>query len=209
MTLRIVELIVGDDPDAWRDAGFVVDDAGCAQVSTVRFRFVGSDGPRGIRSWGVAGIDSSSVDGLAGEFLEPVDVAPTAHPNTTTLLDHVVVATPDIDRTIGAFVASGCEPRRERTGGTEQHPLRQVFLRAGEVIVEVVGPPTPPARPEHRDRPASFWGLAFTVADLDACVSQLGEHCGAARDAVQPGRRIATLRHESLGISVPTAFMTP
>jgi Glyoxalase/Bleomycin resistance protein/Dioxygenase superfamily len=208
VTLQIVELVVGDDPGAWRAAGFTVDEAGCAQVSTVRFRFVGAGGQRGIRSWGVAGLESSDVDGLTGGLLDPIDVTPYEHANTTMLLDHLVVATPDIDRTVRAFVERGCEPRRERVGGAEEQPLRQVFLRAGEVIVEVVGPVTAPHRSEHRERPASFWGLAFTVADLDACVASLAEHCGSPRDAVQAGRRIATLRHESLGISVPTAFMT-
>ncbi len=208
MTLRIVELVVGDDSAAWSRAGFAVDDDGCTNVSTVRFRFVGTRGGRGIRSWGISGLESAEVDGLAGELVDHEAARPNQHPNTVTILDHVVVATPDIDRTIGAFVDRGCDPRRERVGGTDQHPLRQVFLRAGEVIVEVVGPPIPPERVEDRRRPASFWGLAFTVADIDACVASLGEHCGATRDAVQPGRRIATLRHETLGISVPTAFMS-
>ena len=210
--LRIVELVVGDEPEAWRQAGFAVDANGCAQVSTVRFRFVGADGVRGLRSWRIDGVAGGTIDGLPGELVcDPstvlIDRAPD-HPNSTTVLDHVVVATPDIDRTIGAFVEVGCEPRRERVGGSESMPMRQVFLRAGEVIVEVVGPPTPPDRPERRDRPAAFWGLAFTVEDLDRCVATLGDACGSARDAVQPGRRIATLRHESLGISVPTAFMS-
>jgi hypothetical protein len=32
---------------------------------------------------------------------------------------------------------------------------------------------------------------------------------GHIKDAVQPGRRIATLRHRDVGMSVATAFMTP
>jgi hypothetical protein len=33
--------------------------------------------------------------------------------------------------------------------------------------------------------------------------------CNPPKDAVQPGRRIATLRTRELGLSVPIAFMTP
>jgi hypothetical protein len=208
--LRIVEIVVGDDPDAWRAAGFRVDPDGCVRVSTVRFRLVGADGARGLIEWAVAGVDEATIDGIPGRVVEPEPeaVEGAAHPSTVTVLDHVVLATPDIDRTVAAFVALGCAPRRERRGGTEAMPLRQVFLRAGEVIVEIVGPPEPPDDAAPRARSAALWGLAFTVADLDACVALLGDVCGRARDAVQPGRRIASLRHDVVGVSVPTAFMS-
>jgi hypothetical protein len=206
--LRIVELVIGDAPKSWRDAGFAVDDDGCAQISTVRFRFVGDGSARGIHNWGVSGVSDGSIDGLAGALVEPVATEAPSHPNTTTSLDHIVIATADIDRTVCGFVAQGCEPRRERIGGSERNPIRQVFVRAGEVIIEIIGPPKPPERAEDRARPATFWGLAFTVADLEACAARLADACGTPKDAVQPGRRIATLRHNALGISVPTAFMS-
>lgn len=212
--LRVVEIRVGDEAEAWRRAGLMVGPDGCAQVSTVRLRFVGSEGGRGIVGWTVAGVSSAVIDGLPGDIASSGPAATTdpavAHPNTTTILDHVVIATPDVSRTVDAFRALGCEPRGERQAGTTSAPLRQVFVRAGEVIIEIVGPREPAvgSRAQHQRVEASFWGLAFTVADIDACVARLGEHCGAARDAVQAGRRIATLRHEPLGISVPTAFMS-
>jgi hypothetical protein len=53
-----------------------------------------------------------------------------------------------------------------------------------------------------------FWGLAMTVADIDACAALLGDRLGPVKDAVQPGRRIATLRHEACGLTVPIAFMS-
>jgi hypothetical protein len=46
------------------------------------------------------------------------------------------------------------------------------------------------------------------VADLDALASRLGDLLGAIRDAVQPGRRIATLR-ETAGLGQAVAFMSP
>ena len=41
-----------------------------------------------------------------------------------------------------------------------------------------------------------------------AGVCPLGERVGEVRDAVQPGRRIATLRR-SAGLAIPVALMTP
>ncbi len=56
--------------------------------------------------------------------------------------------------------------------------------------------------------PPSSWGLAFVAPDLDATVVALGDRVSEIRPAVQPGRRIATLRR-SAGLSLPVALMTP
>ena len=82
--------------------------------------------------------------------------------------------------------------------------MRQVFFRLGEVILELIGQPDNPGEGD-----PGFFGLAITVDDLDAAGELLGEHLGTAKDAVQEGRRIATLRHREIGMSVATAFMSP
>jgi hypothetical protein len=46
------------------------------------------------------------------------------------------------------------------------------------------------------------------VNDLDACAELLGDRLGPIKDATQPGRRIATLRHEACGLTIPIAFMS-
>jgi hypothetical protein len=122
------------------------------------------------------------------------------------ILDHAVLATPDVDRTVRALRHWGVEPRRERKGGTYGTPMRQVFFRLGEVILELIGPGQPDD--DHRGRPARFFGLAFTVTDLDATKALLGDRLGDIKDAVQPGRRIVTLRHRDLGLSTAVAFMS-
>src|SRR5918995_81939 len=95
--------------------------------------------------------------------------------------------------------------RRTRDAGTGPDGIarRQRFFRLGEVILELVGPTTPTG-----DGPARFWGLAHEVADLDATAALLGDALTAPRDAVQAGRRIASLRRTA-GVAVPTAFLTP
>ena len=80
--------------------------------------------------------------------------------------------------------------------------MRQIFFRLGPVILELVGPPAPDG-----DGPARFWGIAFTVTDLDATARYLGDRLGTVKDAVQPGRRIASLRKEA-GLALPIAFMS-
>ena len=84
---------------------------------------------------------------------------------------------------------------------TDDGPLRQGFFRLGEVILEVV------AHPNVEAGPARFWGITFTVADLDAAAELLGDRLGTIRDAVQPGRRIATVRR-SAGLGLPVALIS-
>ena len=81
--------------------------------------------------------------------------------------------------------------------------FRQTFLRAGEVIVELVAADRPPAA-----GPARFYGIACTVSDLDACAALLGDRLGEVKPAVQSGRRIATLRGRDIGLDVAIAFMS-
>jgi hypothetical protein len=56
-------------------------------------------------------------------------------------------------------------------------------------------------------RPARLWGLALLCTDLDRTVAAMSPHAGAVRDAVQPGRRIATVKR-SAGLAVPVAVMS-
>ncbi len=133
-------------------------------------------------------------------------LSPAAHPNGVTSIDHIVLATGDPARTTAALEQVGFAALRVRRTDTYGAPMTQTFFRAGEVIVELIGPDDVPT--DGTAGPAAFFGLAFTVDDLDATARLLGEALGTAKDAVQPGRRIATLRHKQLDMSVATAFMT-
>lgn len=200
--VEIAALLVGDPPALWSELGFLVaDDA--VHVSGVR-HVLGGD-KKGIRDWSLRGLADgvAELDGLP--FGLPVaDAVPTPeHPNGVIGLDHVVLATPDIARTIEAIEAAGIECRRVREAGTYGAPMRQAFFRLGEVILEVVG-----SAEKSGDGPPRFFGLAYTVRDLDETGRFLGDVLHAAKDAVQPGRRIATL-DKSAGSTVAIAFMSP
>jgi len=98
-------------------------------------------------------------------------------------------------------------PREPRAEPTPAGAPRQAFFRLAEVILEVVQAPPGSREERDADAPARFWGLAFGVADLAATAEALGDKLGEPRDAVQEGRRLATLRREA-GLSPGIAFMS-
>ena len=152
--------------------------------------------------WVLRDLATNELDGLATRASEGAGTLGAEHPNTCVGVDHVVVLTPDLERTGAALAAAGAPFRRVREAGGEDRPLRQGFVRLGPAILEAVQSPDAPAGP------ASFWGLTFVVADLDRAGFLLGPRLGPARDAVQPGRRIATVRRDA-GLGLPVALMTP
>jgi hypothetical protein len=198
-------ITVADPPETWAAAGFTVDDDHTCRIGTVRIDLVGRDAGKRIVGWSLRDVDlASGLDGLATKASVAPAAEPATHPNGCLLIDHVVLFSPDLDRTTKALDAAGLDVKRSRASDTYGALMEQRFFRLGEVILELIG--TPDA---HGEGPAGFYGLAHTVADLDATKALLGEHMGEPKDAVQPGRRIATLRHKELGMSVATAFMSP
>ena len=209
--MPLIEVLdVADDPDAWRAAGFLVDDDDVCRLGTVRVRLLGADptAPHPVRAWAVAGLDEGgSIDGVETRTSDLGPAEPAAHPNGATHIDHVVMSSPAVDRSVAALRRFGFEPRRVREfTGRDGTPARQVFYRMGEVILELAGPDQPRG---DDPGPARLGGLALTSADLDATVAGLGEHISTPKDAVQPGRRIATLRGRDFGVVTPIAFLTP
>jgi len=209
VTAELVELTIADAPADWRECGFEVDGDVCL-VGDVRIRLAAEEGRRGLTGWSLHGIDSPDLDGLPTAASEvPSPTAAPEHPNGVTAIDHVVAISSDLDRTVAALQAAGLDLRRVREEPTPAGAPRQAFFRLGATILEVVQEP-PEATAKHGgDRPAFFWGLAFLAPDLERTVAYLGEdRVSEIRDAVQPGRQIATLRRGA-GLSVPTALMSP
>jgi hypothetical protein len=192
----IEQLTIGASPEAWRRAGFEVAGSRSA-VGAVLLEFSPGEG---LVGWRLADAESD-VDGLPVTTGIAEAGPASAHLNGVTHIDHLVVFTPDLERTTAALARIGVERRRAREVETDRGPVRQGFFRLGEVILEVV---------QHSGierGPARFWGITFAVSDLDACAELLGDRLGTTRDAVQPGRRIATVR-ESAGLGIPVALMS-
>lgn len=118
-------------------------------------------------------------------------------------VDHVVVLADDVRATCAVI---------ERQSGS---PLKRVkesdrgvqgFHRLGSVILEVVERRL--VHPGEKSLNATYWGFVVIVDDLDAAVAHLGpDVVGAAKPAVQTGRRIATVR-SGAGLGVPLALMS-
>jgi hypothetical protein len=196
MKPRLEQLTLGGDPAAWCDAGFTVG-PDVMWAGTVCLCFEPGEG---ILGWRIADT-AAEIDGLPVARQPSRDQAgDAAHPNGVTQIDHLVVFTPDLERTTDALEDAGIERRRVREVESDDGPLRQGFFRLGEVILEVV------QHSRVEPGPARFWGITFAVADLDACAELLGERLGSIRDAVQPGRRIATVR-EGAGLGLPVALI--
>jgi hypothetical protein len=204
----IDELTIADEPESWEALGFSLDDDVC-QIAGVRVRLAGKDAGEGLVSWSLRGLQSDELDGLPTVRSEHPPLPPAlAHPNGVSDIDHVVAISPSFERSVAALQAAGLDLRRVREEPTPAGAPRQAFFRLGREILELVQEPAEVSeRRGGSDRPAHFWGLALLVEDLDRTVHSMGPYISEPRAAVQPGRRIATLKR-SAGLAVPVALMS-
>ena len=179
-------IVLGDPPEAWEALGFTVEHGVVALAGETIVLSGRGGGILEIRAPGLAAEEAdglplrASTRGQAGGMGSGLRVS---HPNGASVVDHVVVFTGSLRRTVGALQAAGLDLRRELPG--------MAFLCLGPYILEVV---------ERGGDPARFWGLVVVVPDPGAVPG-----AGPAKDAVQPGRRIATVR----GLGTELALMSP
>jgi len=195
---ELAEMTVADAPELWSALGFDVFE-GSMDIGMVRV-WLGGDG-KGITSWSLRRVNATgSIDGLPTTAPRMVVPPPFhTHPNGATGIDHVVVVTPNFDRTSSALAKAGVDLRRDQF--TEGRG-RLGFRRIGPAILELAH------RPDMEDDDPKLWGLTFVVISLELLAERLGDLLGPIGQAVQPGRKIATLKREA-GLSVPVAFMSP
>jgi len=212
---RVEYLSVVGEVDTWRSLGLTVTEQGLIPLVGTSLRVVAAAPagsvnsgsatgpyPVGIVGWALSGVEETAdIDGLSTDLVESTVPVFAGHRLGATGLDHVVVSTHDLERTSAAIsAATGCELKRIRELGT----MRQGFHRIGRggLIVELV------ERPDVPEGPAEFWGLVLIVDDLDVACDLIGaDRISPPKDAVQPGRRIATIRAE-VGLGLPVALMT-
>ncbi|MGI8632280.1 MAG: VOC family protein [Solirubrobacterales bacterium] len=206
-TPTLSALTIAATPAAWERAGLEVEDDRC-RLGTVPVTLAGAGAGRGIVGWSITGLDAPLPRGLpaAGPAPapRPAGAGPT-HPNGAAGIDHMVAVTHEFDATLETLQRAGLDLRRVREADDPPHLRRQAFFRLGGPILEVV---EPRGRPDRPPPGALLWGLALVVGDLDHAASVMGAALGDPRDAVQPGRRIATVRKEA-GLGLPVALITP
>jgi hypothetical protein len=208
--VTVDEIALADDPAAWAALGFAVEGE-AVTLGSVRLRLAGRDSGKGVLGWSLRGVAAANgdIDGLPTTVsTSPPREWAEEHPNGVTALDHVVAFSPKLDRTLESLRDAGLDLRRVREQPTPAGAPRQAFFRLGEAILEVVQIHDEEiGRTGGVNAPARFWGLALLSADIESTVASFGEHVSEVRPAVQPGRRIATLKR-SAGLAVPVAVMS-
>ncbi len=229
---ELLQVIVDADPAAWAAAGFAVPptDSGSAPgcdigQTTIVFGHaaaaegsgiaaggdghgtddIGSGGAAplaGIVAVAIAGLGSGDLDGMTLVAAPPpaLPLDPVAHPNGVIALDRLVVRSPDVDRTTAALVDAGLVLRCERRFPMGAGTARQSLFLLGATMLDLVGDDL-----AHGPGPAVAWGLACTAIDLDVAAALAGDAATPSKRAVQPGRRVLSLR----GLGVPVALLTP
>jgi hypothetical protein len=201
---RVEWLTIAGDPETWRSLGLTVGADGVIPLFGTGLKITesASSDETGIAGWALSGVEP--VEAIAGLPADVVDAGPPTfadHALGAVELDHVVIMTRSLE-TVSAAVAeaTGCELKRTRELGT----ITQGFHRIGSggLIIEIV------EHPDFDRGEAEFWGLVINVDDLDAACVLLGpERVSEPKDAVQPGRRIATIRSE-VGLGTAVALMS-
>ena len=204
----IDEITIADEPAAWEALGFTVEDGAC-ELAGVTLRLAGCGAGEGIVGWSLRELRGADLDGLPTEIsTRPARPPALPHPNGVVEIDHVVAVSPALARSVAAFEQAGLDLRRIREEPTPAGAPRQAFFRLGREILELVQEPDEVlASKGGPERPVHFWGLALLVEDIERTVELMAPHARAARDAVQPGRRISTLAR-SAGLAIPLALMS-
>lgn len=155
---------------------------------------------------GIVVAGACAATDLEGVPLASGDVVPAVeHASGAFELDHLVLLTDSLERTSEAVHQTlGLERRRIR----ETDTVRQAFHRFADppagtrgCIVEIVE--------SDRVRATTLMGVVLNVTDLFELADRLGpDVMSLPKPAVQPGRYIATVRHD-VGLGTAVALMTP
>lgn len=232
----LIAVNVADDAEAWSTAGFTVSPSSSSssttcsiRIGTADFVLLGSSARKPdeypVQSW-LFYRKGDPVDGEIHHDIDGLDIrttgrlptkpsgstAPT-HENKVTTIDHIVIQSIDVRKTVAEFRAKlGMEPRRLGGVGPMRKGLLFAFYKFAEdgCVIEIVGPDgtdpnVKPASPKTR-----LWGTTFNVSDMKASHATLDKRGAAKRliAAVQGGRSIYTLDNKKIGVGMDMAFIS-
>ena len=214
---RVVTITVGGRAAPWHDIGIVGGLLGDVRLN------IDESLPVGLHHLDLAGCPTraSHIAGLPVVHVGDAQVVDTQVVDTQVVdtvapsnassqfalhivgVDHVVVLADDVRVTCSEIAEqSGAPLKRVKEGDRGV----QGFHRWGSVILEVVERRL--VAPNDSATTASYWGLVVVVDQIDEVATHLGpDVIGAPKPAVQPGRRIATVR-SGAGLGVPLALMS-
>lgn len=203
---RVAAITVGGSAAPWHDIGIVA-----GLLGDVRL-IIDESLPVGLHHLDLVGCPTRASH-IAGLPVVHIDDAPATTQSTPSAgtqfalrivgVDHVVVLADDVRATCSEIAQqSGAPLKRVKEGERGV----QGFHRWGSVILEVVERRL--VAPNDSATTASYWGLVVVVDQIDEVATHLGpDVIGAPKPAVQPGRRIATVR-SGAGLGVPLALMS-
>lgn len=176
------------------------------EPSDIKSRTVpGADGFE-PQSWRSCRIPDEKTASIKTFFIEEENrIPPKPVPaDCVHTMDHFVIATPNIERTLSHYGARlGLDLRLDRT-----HPewgVHFLFFKTGGLIFEIVNRLREDNDPSRND---SIFGLTWTVKDLKAAHARLekvGLNISEIRTGRKPGTEVFTVRDGNLG--VPTLFI--
>ena len=204
---RVVAITVGGRAAPWHDIGIVA-----GLLGDVRL-VIDESLPVGLHHLDLVGCPTraSHIAGLPVVHVDDAQVVETVAPSNASSqfvlhivgVDHVVVLADDVRATCSEIAEqSGAPLKRVKEGDRGV----QGFHRWGSVILEVVERRL--VAPSDSATTAAYWGLVVVVDQINEVATHLGpDVIGAPKPAVQPGRRIATVR-SGAGLGVPLALMS-
>ena len=138
MTITIDEVEVADPADAWTRAGFSIDPDAVCRIGGARIRLVGRGRGTGITGWSLCGLPPDGLvddlDGVPTTSSDAVIATPAAHANGVTAIDHVVLLSSDLGRTVESM--AGCRrapaPRTGRRTRRTTYPTDLLPVRASD-----------------------------------------------------------------------------
>ncbi len=152
-------------------------------------------------TWKRTRASAESTHGIRLFFLqrnERLSQSPETASAPVDMLDHLVIATPDPERTAALYGARlGLDMKLDRT--IEALQTRFLFFRTGGLVFEVI----------HRfkdgrsDGPDKIYGVSWRVADVAATRSRLeqaGLEVSELREGRKPGTQVFTVRTGTFGV---------
>ena len=120
--VTVDEFEVADPADAWTRAGFSVDSDAVCRIGGVRIRLTGPGRGAGIVGWSLRGLPSDGslhdLDGIPTTRSDAVAAMPAEHPNGVLAIDHVVLLSPDLRRTVESLTTVGVERAESGTANS-------------------------------------------------------------------------------------------
>ncbi|EKS39639.1 VOC family protein [Afipia broomeae] len=152
-------------------------------------------------TWKRTRASAESTHGIRLFFLqrgERLARSPEIAPASVEMLDHLVIATPDPERTAALYGARlGFDMKLDRT--IEALGTRFLFFRTGGLVFEVIHR----LKDGRSDGPDKIYGVSWRVADVAATRSRLekaGLEVSELREGRKPGTQVFTVRTGTFGV---------